>query len=265
MLRPRIIPCLLLKQRGLVKTVQFREPRYVGDPLNAVRIFNEKEVDELMVLDIEATAKGTEPDYATIENLAAECRMPFCYGGGIKTVRQAQRIIGLGVEKVAVGSAAVETPELIAEIAQQAGSQSVVVVMDVKTEKSTQSYEVCIRNGTRRTGTSPLELAQWMQELGAGEIVVNSIDRDGTMQGYDLPLIERLRECVSVPLTVLGGAGSLEDIRRLIRRFGVIGAAAGSLFVFKGAYRAVLINYPGRQEKEIMLASDTYIHEWQRG
>ncbi len=250
MLRPRIIPCLLLKNKGLVKTVNFQNPKYVGDPINTVRIFNEKEVDELMVLDIDATCNNADPDYAMIENLASECRMPFCYGGGIKTAEQAQRIIGLGVEKVAVSSAAVENPDLVSKMAERVGTQSVVVVMDVKKNLLTRSYDVFTHNGRESAGKSPIEFAQLMEKQGAGEIVVNSIDNDGLMKGYDIPLIERVRASVSVPITALGGAGSLKDIGDLIQRFSIIGAAAGSLFVFKGVYRAVLVNYPNRQEKE---------------
>lgn len=250
MLRPRITPCLLLKNKGLVKTVKFKNPKYVGDPINAVKIFNEKEVDELIVLDIDATSNNTEPDYSMIENLATECRMPFCYGGGVKTAEQAQKIIGLGVEKVAISSAAVDSPELVSRIAEQVGNQSVVVVMDVRKTLIGGIYEVWTHNGTKCTGKSPIEFAQQMERLGAGEIVVNSIDNDGIMRGYDLALVEKIRESITVPMTVLGGAGSLKDIGELIRKFGIIGAAAGSLFVFKGVYKAVLINYPNRQEKE---------------
>jgi cyclase len=251
MLSPRIIPVLLVRNKGLVKTVRFREPKYVGDPLNAVRIFNEKEADELTVLDIDATAEKREPDYSMIEHLASECRMPLCYGGGVKTVEQAKRILGLGVEKIALSSIAVESPELIGKLADQVGRQSVVVVIDVKKDKGLfgSRYEVFTHNGTRRTKLNPIDFAAKMQELGAGEIVVNSIDCDGIMQGYDLDLIHKIRSSVSVPLTALGGAGSIDDVRQLFLAEGLIGAAAGSLFVFKGKYRAVLINYPSVDEK----------------
>ena len=253
MLRPRIIPCLLVKGGGLVKTVRFASPTYVGDPINAVRIFNEKEVDELIVLDIDATVLGAEPDYVMIERLAAECRMPFCYGGGIKTVEQAQRIIRLGVEKVAVGSAAIENPALVASMARHVGSQSVIAVLDVKAHPG-GAYEVLTRNASLATRRSPVECARALEGLGIGEIVVNAIDRDGVMKGYDLALVDRIREAVTVPLTVLGGAGSLKDIAQLIATQGIVGAAAGSLFVFKGVYRAVLINYPNRAEKAALIA-----------
>jgi cyclase len=255
MLRPRIIPCLLVHSGGLVKTVRFGSPKYVGDPINAVRIFNEKEVDELTVLDIDATVQRKEPDYKMIANLAAECRMPLCYGGGVHTVEQVQTIISLGVEKVALSAAAVHTPALISDAAERVGSQSIVVVMDVKRAGLLRRHEVFICNGTKATGLDPVTFARHVEALGAGEVVVNAIERDGAMQGYDLDLIARVRDAVSLPMTVMGGAGSLADIQGLISRFGIIGAAAGSFFVFKGKYRAVLINYPQQVEKDALIAA----------
>lgn len=252
MLRPRIIPCLLVHKDGLVKTTQFAAPKYVGDPLNAVRIFNEKQVDELIVADIDATVHGREPDYALIANLASECRMPLCYAGGVKTVDQIERIIGLGVEKVAIGSAAVHTPALITDAARQVGSQSIVVVMDVKKAGLMRRYEVFTHNGKQATGLNPAEFASRAEEMGAGEILVNSIDKDGVMKGYDCTLIDQVRNAVNLPISVLGGAGTLDDIRTLVQRYGVIGAAAGSLFVFKGKYRAVLIQYPTPKDKDAL-------------
>jgi cyclase len=250
MLRPRIIPCLLVHKNGLVKTVNFKNPKYVGDPINAVRIFNEKEVDELMVVDIDATSNHNEPDYKMIGHLASECRMPLCYGGGIKTSEQAEKIFSLGVEKVALSSIAIEKPQLIREIANIVGNQSVVIVIDIKKHAFTGKYEIRTHNGLKSTGLNPFEFAEKMEKSGAGEIVINSIDNDGVMKGYDLPLVERMRKSVNVPLTVLGGAGSLEDIGELIRLYGTLGAAAGSLFVFKGKFKAVLISYPNRDEKD---------------
>lgn len=254
MLRPRIIPCLLVKNGGLVKTVNFASSKYVGDPINAVRIFNEKEVDELVVVDIDATALGREPDYVMIKNLAAECRMPLCYGGGVKTVEQIQQIISLGVEKVALSSAVVQNPSLVTEAAERVGSQSIVVVMDVKKIGAGRGYELHTHSGSKATGLRPEVFARQMEDLGAGEIVINSIDRDGVMKGYDLDLVALVREATTLPLSVLGGAGSLKDIAALIQSFGIIGAAAGSLFVFKGVYRAVLINYPKRADKDLLIA-----------
>ena len=248
MLRPRIIPCLLVKNKGLVKTVKFKDGKYLGDPINAVRIFNEKEADELMVIDIDATYNNSEPDYKMIENLASECRMPLCYGGGIKTLEQAQRIFSLGVEKIAVSSAAIQNPSIVSDIASKVGSQSVVVVLDVK-KKMFGGYDMYTHNGKKSININPIDFAIKMEQEGAGEIVINSIDNDGVMKGYDLDLIDKVRNSISLPLTVLGGAGDLEDIGRLIQKYGIIGAAAGSLFVFKGKYKAVLINYPNWEEK----------------
>jgi len=254
MLRPRIIPCLLVHKRGLVKTVGFAAPKYVGDPINAVRIFNEKEVDELVVLDIDASVDGAEPDYAMIRNLAAECRMPLAYGGGIKSLEQAVRIIKMGVEKVALSSVLVSNPQLVSEIARHVGSQSVVAVLDVRRDPARGVAEVWTHNATRNTGLDPATFAARLEALGVGEITLNSIDRDGQMKGYDLALVREVRAAVTVPMTVLGGAGSLDDLGGLIREFGIIGAAAGSLFVFKGVYRAVLINYP-RPEQRLAIAA----------
>jgi cyclase len=250
MLRPRIIPCLLVSNSGLVKTGGFSDPKYVGDPLNAVRIFNEKEVDELMVLDIDATRQSRGPDQRLIEALAGECQMPLTYGGGITTVQQIESIVGLGVEKVSMSAAAVADPQLISRAAEMVGGQSLVVVMDVKRHTLPRRYEVYTHNGTRRTKLDPVEFACTAQRAGAGEVVVNSIDRDGRMRGYDLDLIARVREAVDLPVTALGGAGSLDDMAELLNRFGTMGVAAGSLFVFKGAYRAVLINYPDSAKRD---------------
>jgi imidazole glycerol-phosphate synthase subunit HisF len=250
MLNPRIIPCLLIKNKGLVKTIKFRDPKYVGDPINAVKIFNEKEVDELIVLDIDASDENREPDYAMIENLAVECRMPFCYGGGIKTPEQARRIFGLGVEKIAISSLAVENPDFITTIAESVGNQSVVVILDVKKRLLSSKYEIWINNARKNTGLSAVDFASKIAALGAGEIVINSIDCDGTMKGYDFHIIDQIRNAVNIPLTILGGVGSLQDIGIAFARYGIIGASAGSLFVFKGKFRAVLINYPPPNEKE---------------
>jgi len=261
MLYPRIIPCLLVHNKGLVKTVKFSDPKYVGDPINAVKIFNEKEVDELMVIDIDATSKNNQPDLKMIENLAVECRMPLCYGGGIATVSQAQQIFSLGVEKIAISSNALINPAIITEIADRVGNQSVVVVLDIKKKKQDGEYEIYTHNAKRNTGLDPLDFAVKAEKAGAGEIVLNSIDNDGVMSGYDMQLIRIIREAINIPLTVLGGAGSLADIGSLIQEFGIIGTAAGSLFVFKGKYRAVLINYPTPDEKKGIL-SEYFLSHW---
>lgn len=253
MLRPRITPCLLVHKGGLVKTVGFKAAKYVGDPINAVRIFNEKEADELVVLDIDATVNNAEPDYRMIANLAAECRMPLCYGGGIKNPAQAKKIISLGVEKVAISSAAVDHPELITRIADDIGRQSVVVVLDVKKRLFSNGYDVFTKNARINTKRSVFDLAVEAEKLGAGELVINSIDLDGTMKGYDLALAEKIRQAANIPITILGGAGTLDDIEALIRSCGVIGASAGSLFVFKGVYKAVLINYPTLAQRDVLI------------
>jgi len=254
MLRPRIIPCLLIRNKGLVKTILFKDDRYIGDPINTVKIFNEKHVDELIAIDIDASVKNCEPDYAMIANLARECRMPLCYGGGIKTVEQALKIIGLGVEKVAISSAAIQNPSLIEKLAKEIGTQSVVVVLDVKKKFLARSYETYLLNGKKASGYDPADLAEEMEKRGAGEIVVNSIDHDGAMRGYDLELASLIRDRISLPLTILGGAGSLRDIENLIMKFGIIGAAAGSLFIYKGPTRGVLINYPKPEEKDAIVS-----------
>jgi cyclase len=236
-----------------VKTVGFDKPKYVGDPLNAVRIFNEKEVDELMVMDIDATRQGREPDYKLIANLAAECRMPLAYGGGVRTVEQFERLVSLGVEKVSASAAAVADMGLVSAAAERVGGQSVVVVIDVR--RRGKGYEVFTHNGTKATGLDAVDFARRAEAAGAGEIVINSIDRDGQMKGYDLDLVRVVRGAVTCPLTVLGGAGALADMAGLVKEFGIIGAAAGSLFVFKGVYRAVLINYPARADKDQLVAA----------
>ena len=249
MMRPRIIPCLLVHNGGLVKTVKFSAHKYVGDPLNAVRIFNEKQVDELIVIDIDATVLGKEPNYRLIAELAGECRMPLCYGGGVKTPEQVEKIISLGVEKVAISSAAINSPDLIKLSAARVGSQSIVVAIDVKKVGIFNKYEIFTHNGCNPTGINPVDFAKVSESMGAGEILVNSINCDGVMKGYDHALVELVHDAVRLPISVVGGCGSFNDIELLIQRFGVIGAAAGSFFIFKGKYRAVLIQYPTASEK----------------
>ena len=256
MLKSRIIPCLLVHQKGLVKTVGFsvEAGKYVGDPINAVKIFNEKHVDEIMVVDIDATVENREPDYEMIKNIATECRMPLCYGGGVKTVEQVKHIISLGAEKVAVSSAAIENPGLLMEMSKAVGAQSVVLVLDVaKRGTFKKTYELLTLNGNHRTNIKLLDFLRKIKDIPYGEIVINNIDRDGMMNGYDLELSDIVREQTEVPMTILGGASSLDDIRGLISRYGIVGVAAGSLFVFKGKYKAVLINYPSGNEKKALL------------
>jgi cyclase len=243
MLRSRIIPCLLLHKRGLIKTRQFKAPKYVGDPLNAIKIFNEKAVDELMFIDIDATVDSRDPYMPLLRNLAIESRMPLCYGGGVTTATQASHIITTGFEKVSVSSAALARPTLIKEMSEAIGAQSVVVTLDVKANRLFPGYTIYTHNGQQKHKKPLLECCQEAVSLGAGEIVINAIDRDGTMEGYDLALAKQIRNTVDTPITMLGGAGSTDDMQTLIHTVGTVGAAAGSFFVFKGPYRAVLISY----------------------
>jgi len=252
MLRSRIIPCLLISDGALVKTQNFDFPKYVGDPINAVKIFNEKGADELMVLDIDATRKSLSPNFSLIQKLAAECRMPLCYGGGVNSAEFASQLVDMGVEKVAVSSAAITNPKLISEMVSAVGRQSVVVVIDFNKKKNyfLNEYELCSHNGKKSYKDDPFVFLKKCQDAGVGEIVINSVSQDGMMHGYDLNLALKIKAITKIPITFLGGAGSLKDMEKLIEKFGIIGAAAGSLFVFKGKYRAVLINYPTLIEKK---------------
>lgn len=250
MLRPRLIPSLLIHNKGLVKTQKFTDPRYVGDPLNAVKIFNEKQVDELFIADIDATRLHKAPDFELIAKLAAECRMPLAYAGGVKKVEQIERIISLGVEKVGISSAAIKDLSIISAAAEKVGNQSILGIIDVKKSGLLNRYEVFVNNGMEGTGLRPRELALKMEQAGAGEVLLNSIDHDGMMLGYDFDLIEDVISNLTIPLTVVGGAGSHDHFKALFDRFGLIGASAGSFFVFKGRFRAVLIQYPDLNLKE---------------
>jgi cyclase len=244
-LAPRVIPCLLLKQGGLVKTVGFRRPKYVGDPINAVKIFNDKKADELAFLDIAATVEGRSPDFDLIQRIAGEAFMPVAYGGGVQSVDDVRRIVQLGVEKVVINSQAVADRSLLRAAAEQVGSQSVVVAIDVK-RGPLGGYKVCTHSGTRSTRLDPADFACEAVQAGAGEIVVNSIDRDGAMKGYDLTLIQRVAAAVNVPVIALGGASCVNDFAAAVYTGGAAAVAAGSLFVFHGKHRAVLITYPDR-------------------
>lgn len=246
MIRPRVIPALLLKGQGLVKTVKFKDPKYLGDPINIVRIFNDKEVDELIFLDITATNEGRRPPFERLAKITSECFMPLGYGGGIRSLEDVKTLLGLGVEKVILNTAAVEIPSLVTEAAEYAGSQAVVISMDVK-RGLLGKYEVFTRSGTKATGLDPVRHAQEMERRGAGELFVNSIDRDGTMQGYDLELVRRVAQAVSIPVIACGGAGNLQHLAEAIRA-GASAAAAGSMFVFQGPLRGVLISYPSQEE-----------------
>lgn len=226
-----------------MKTRQFKNPKYVGDPLNAVKIFNEKAVDELMFVDIDATVMGREPNMVLLRNLAIESRMPLCYGGGVTNVKQALRIVAAGFEKVSISAAALNRPMLIKEMSEAIGAQSVVVTIDVKANRLLSGYSIYTHNGKQKHSHSLFEFCEQAAALGAGEIVINSIDRDGEMEGYDLNLARQIRDVIDLPMTMLGGAGSTDHMQALIDAVGVVGAASGSMFVFKGPYRAVLINY----------------------
>jgi cyclase len=239
----RVIPVLLLKNAGLVKTVKFGSPRYVGDPINAVRIFNDKGVDELMFLDITATREKRGPDFRLISDIASECFMPLAYGGGVRTLEDAKRVLTLGSEKVVINSYAAENPAFITEAAKVFGSQSVVVSFDVK-KNILGRYTVWTQSGTKNTGMDPMAYAKNMEEKGAGELMLNSIDRDGTGRGYDLDLIRRVTSAVSVPVVACGGAASVEDFGKAVSQAGASAVAAGSFFVFHGPHRAVIITYP---------------------
>jgi len=252
MFRPRVIPVLLLKGKGLVKTVRFKNPVYIGDPVNATRIFNEKRADELVFLDIDATREGRSIPFDLVEKLSDECYMPFSVGGGIRTASDVKRLIQAGAEKIIVNTAATESPDFVTEAANIVGSQSVVVSIDVR-RKIFGNYEVYARAGKVATGKEPVEFAQLMQEKGAGEIFLNSIDRDGTYSGYDLELIQKVASNVDIPVIACGGAGSYDDLKLAVKNSKVSAVAAGSIFVFHGKHKAVLINYPSDNELRSLL------------
>lgn len=243
MLRSRITPSLLIQDGGLVKTRRFADPKYVGDPINAVKIFNEKEVDELSIYDIDASAQGRGPDFDHLRSIAVESRMALGYGGGVRSAADAVRLIQSGFEKVSISSAAIERPALIRELADAVGRQSVVVTIDVKKTGLRGRMGIFTHNGHRDAKTNLVDFLHQANDAGAGEIVINNIDRDGMMQGYDLDLARLVRSTVDVPITMLGGAGNTGHMRDLISAIGTCGAAAGSMFVFNGVYRAVLISY----------------------
>jgi cyclase len=251
MYRARVIPCLLLSGEGLVKTIRFSEPTYVGDPINAVKIFNEREVDELAILDITAGRERREPPFEHLRAIAGECFMPLSYGGGIQTIEHARRLFSIGIEKVVINTAAVENPSLLTAVADEYGSQAVIASIDVKKDWLGRS-RVFTRAGTRNTGLSPQGHAEAVVKHGAGEILLTSIDRDGTMSGYDVEMIRELSAAVPVPLVACGGAGTMAHLGEAINA-GASAVAAGSLFVFTGSRRAVLINYPSSADLKAAL------------
>lgn len=246
MFRPRLIPCLLLTAEGIVKTVKFQNPSYIGDALNIVKIFNEKKVDELFIIDLNVTTLGTEIQYETIKVIARECRMPLCYGGGIKNISQAKKIFEFGVEKIAISSAVIQEIKFLETLAKFFGTQSVTVVLDIKKDEN-NNYKVFTHSGTRMVEMDILELIKVIQNKGAGEIVINSIDNDGMMNGYNFDLIDQLFEHITIPLTILGGVGADLDLKYAYKKYGNIGYSCGSFFIYKGNRKAVLLNYPNEK------------------
>lgn len=253
--RPRLIPCLSIINQDLVKTTRFKNPRYLGDPINAVKIFNDKGVDELCILDITASKEDRGPQMEYLQDIASEAFMPLSYGGGITNIDQMQKLFHMGYEKVIVNTAFYQNPHLITAAADLAGSQSIVVSIDVKNEIFGKKY--CYStDGTVRVGKDPVVIAKKAEDLGAGEILLNSISNDGVMEGYDLKLVKSVSEAVNIPVIACGGAGSILDFKKVLREGKAHAAAAGSLFVYYGSEKAVLINVP---EEEELLESKIYI------
>jgi imidazole glycerol-phosphate synthase subunit HisF len=253
---PRVIPTLLLRGAGLVKTQQFTRPVYLGDPINVIRIFNDKEVDELVLLDITATIEARPPNFKLLAEVASECFMPFGYGGGVSTIEQIGELLALGIEKVVLNSAAAARPELVRQATERFGSSTIVASIDVK-RSMFRGPRVVTRSGTVNTGKDPVTYAREMEELGVGEILLTSVDREGTMKGYDLDLLRSVTEAVGVPVVASGGAGSTADLRRAVVNGGASASAAGSIFVFQGPHRGVLISFPRRGELEELFADQT--------
>lgn len=246
--RPRIIPCLLLDENnGLVKTIQFRKPKYIGDPINAVKILNNKSVDELCILGISVTKKKSEIAWELLEDIATEAFMPLSYGGGVRTLDDVKRLFSIGYEKVLFNTAIFKNPRLIEEAVAYAGSQSIVASIDVKSNFLNKS-SCWIQCGLKNTKESPASIAKRVESLGVGEVLLNSIDRDGMMQGYDIELVKSVVDVVSVPVIACGGAGCIEDIKAVIHEGHAHAAAAGSMFVYYGRYKAILITYPTEKE-----------------
>jgi len=247
MFRPRVIPVLLLKNKGLIKSTQFKEHRYIGDPINAVKIFNDLKADELVFLDILASKEGRCISLDFVKNVGEEANMPFAAGGGITNIKQIQDIIAAGAEKVVINTQASIKPNFIREAADTFGSSTIVVCMDVK-KKFLGKIQTWVSAGEKATGYNPVDFAKLMEEKGAGEIIVQSIERDGMMQGYDIDLIKSISESVSIPVVALGGAGKLEDMKMAYTQAYANGLAAGSMFVYHGARKGILINYPSQEE-----------------
>ncbi len=245
MFRPRVIPCLLLKDKGLVKTINFQNPNYIGDPINAVRLFNDFEADELVFLDIDASKTGKPVDLNFVKKIGEEAFMPFAVGGGISSLDEIHSILNNGAEKVVINTSVIVNPNFIKEAAEVFGSQSIIVSIDVKKESG--KYKAYTKSGTKESGFEAIDLAKQMEKLGAGELIINSIDKDGTMSGFDLELIKKISSAVNIPVIALGGAGKLSDFKKAVNS-GATAVAAGSLFVYSGKNKGILINYPDKKE-----------------
>ncbi|WP_417328166.1 AglZ/HisF2 family acetamidino modification protein [Halarcobacter sp.] len=254
MLQKRVIPCLLLHKGGLYKTERFKKPTYIGDPINAIKIFNEKEVDELMFIDIDASSQNKEPNYKIIEDISSECFMPLCYGGGVKTIDQMKKIYTLGVEKISISSQSILNPYFIKEASSLFGSQSVIVTIDIKKD-FWGNKKVFINNGKKNTKLNPIDFIKQIEFLGAGEVVINSIDNDGVMNGYDLELLKEIKSNTKIPIIALGGAGNLNHIREVFEVSNIDAAACGSMFLYQGPLKGILISYPPYQKIKDLLGN----------
>lgn len=254
MLETRVMPCLLCDDGALYKTVKFRNPNYVGDPINAIKIFNEKEVDELILLDITASEKKKHPDFELIENIASECFMPLCYGGGIKSVDQIRKILSIGVEKVAVNSGFAEKPEFVAEACKLFGSQAIIVSIDIK-KNLFGKYKVVVDRGKKALDYTPVDYAIKAEEIGCGELMITSVDREGTWEGYQLDILADICSAVSIPVIANGGAGCVNDLVKAKEKSGVSALALGSMSVYQKKGMGVLINFPERGKLDNMLDS----------
>jgi Imidazoleglycerol-phosphate synthase len=253
---PRVIPCLLIEDDGMVKTIRFASPTYLGDPINVVNLFNRFEVDEIVLLDIRATVEQRPPAFELIEQLANECWVPLTYGGGIRSIEEARAILAAGVEKIVLGTVAASEPDFVRDAVAEFGAQAVVISIDVR-QRHGGRYEVFVESGRRSLEVDPATYARRAQELGAGEIFVNAIDRDGTMEGYDTALISEVAAAVTVPVIACGGAGERAHLAEAIKLGGASAVAAGSIFVYQGRERGVLINFPEREQLEALLSPDS--------
>jgi cyclase len=241
--KPRVIPILLLKNAGLYKTEKFKNPKYIGDPINAVKIFNDKEVDELAFLDITASQENREPNFEMIRDIASECFMPLSYGGGVRSVDIIREVLNVGVEKVSINTEAVRNPELISQASKIFGSSTIIVSIDVK-KNLFGKYQVYINDGLEKTALNPIDWAKEVENRGAGEILINAMDHDGMMQGYDYDLIKAITGSVGIPVVAAGGAGSIQHFVKAVKDSHASAVAAGAFFVFQGKHKAVLITYP---------------------